>query len=207
MKFRQLNRKLLFSGLCIAAIVLPARLFTSFAQQGNNSSESEIQRGLAIAPVYLNLQGKNRALVATGSYLVNGVGGCNDCHTNPSYIPGPSTDPFLGGSGAINVNGYLAGGRAFGPFVSRNLTPDVLGRPAGLTFADFRQIIRTGIDDDNIPPNVPSPNFDLLQVMPWPVYRNMTDNDLRAIYEYLSAIPCIPTSEGPGGAPPEHTCT
>jgi hypothetical protein len=25
--------------------------------------------------------------------------------------------------------------------------------------------------------------------MPWPVYRNMTDEDLRAIYEFLRAIP------------------
>jgi hypothetical protein len=34
---------------------------------------------------------------------------------------------------------------------------------------------------------------DLLQVMPWPNFQNMTDHDLRAIYEYLSAIPCIDT--------------
>jgi len=25
--------------------------------------------------------------------------------------------------------------------------------------------------------------------MPWPVYQSMTDRDLKAIYEYLSAIP------------------
>jgi hypothetical protein len=28
-----------------------------------------------------------------------------------------------------------------------------------------------------------------LAVMPWPIYRNMTDRDLDAIYAYLSAIP------------------
>jgi hypothetical protein len=27
--------------------------------------------------------------------------------------------------------------------------------------------------------------------MPWPVYRHMTDRDLRAIYEYLRSIPSI----------------
>ncbi len=27
--------------------------------------------------------------------------------------------------------------------------------------------------------------------MPWPIYGNMTDHDIRAIYEYLKAIPCI----------------
>jgi hypothetical protein len=26
--------------------------------------------------------------------------------------------------------------------------------------------------------------------MPWPVYGQMSDNDLEAVYEYLSAIPC-----------------
>jgi hypothetical protein len=38
----------------------------------------------------------------------------------------------------------------------------------------------------------------LLQVMPWPVYVNMTEQDLRAIYEYLSVIPHVePGSIGP----------
>jgi hypothetical protein len=43
---------------------------------------------------------------------------------------------------------------------------------------------------------VPSPDNDILQVMPWPVYSKMTDRDKRAIYEYLSAIPCIPGRPG-----------
>jgi hypothetical protein len=32
----------------------------------------------------------------------------------------------------------------------------------------------------------------ILQVMPWPTFQNMTDQDLRAIYEYLRAVPCNP---------------
>jgi hypothetical protein len=32
---------------------------------------------------------------------------------------------------------------------------------------------------------------DLLQIMPWPSLRHMTQHELRAIYEYLGAIPCI----------------
>lgn len=37
------------------------------------------------------------------------------------------------------------------------------------------------------------------------IYHNMTDHDLRAIYEYLSAIPCIDntTSQPPAAAPDE----
>ena len=47
------------------------------------------------------------------------------------------------------------------------------------------------------------PPFDgnLLQIMPWPVFENMTDRDLRAIYEYLSAVPCI---AGPPAPSPLH---
>ena len=77
----------------------------------------------------------------------------------------------------------------FGPFTSRNLTPDENGLPAGLTLNQFFQVIRHGTDLDHDPPHVPSDDNDLLQVMPWPIYRNMTDRDLRAIYEFLRAIP------------------
>ena len=81
---------------------------------------------------------------------------------------------------------YLAGGMAFGPFISRNLTPEGPKHlPAGRTFAEFRQIIRTGVDLDHLHPQI-SP---LLQVMPWPTYQDMSDQDLKAIYEYLSVIP------------------
>jgi hypothetical protein len=144
---------------------------------------SRIQRGFAIAPVQLRLRGKNLALVGLGSYLVNGAGGCNDCHTNPPYAVGG--DPFLGQPKRINADHYLAGGVAFGPFTSRNITPDENGLPAGLTYEQFRQVMRTGIDLDQEHPQI-SP---LLQVMPWPVFQNLVERDLRAIYEYLSAIP------------------
>lgn len=80
----------------------------------------------------------------------------------------------------INAEHYLAGGRQFGPFTSPNITPDVHGLPAGLTFQEFLEVMRTGHDPDD---------GDLLQVMPWPVYAKMTTRDLKAIYEYLSAIP------------------
>jgi hypothetical protein len=46
---------------------------------------------------------------------------------------------------------------------------------------EFIQTIRTGkhVHDAGEP----------LVVMPWPIYRNMVDRDLDAIYEYLSSIP------------------
>jgi hypothetical protein len=41
--------------------------------------------------------------------------------------------------------------------------------------------------------------------MPWPTFHNMTDHQIEAIYEYLSAIPCINNafSTPPAGAPNE----
>ena len=146
--------------------------------KGHDNSESRVQKGYAIAPVSLNLEGKNRAQVGMGSYLVNAVGSCNDCHSCPSFAPGHN--PYSGGDGAINSANYLAGGVAFGPFVSANITPDVTGKPAGFTREQFIQTIRTGHAADDGHP---------LFVMPWPILRNMNDRDLSAIYEYLSALP------------------
>jgi len=139
---------------------------------------SQIQRGFEIAPVPLDLKGKNRALVGLGSYIVN-TGGCNDCHTNPPYADGG--DPFQGQPEQINVNCYLSGGMEFGPFISRNLTPDSQGLPAGLTLDTFIHTLRTGED--------PEDPGDLLQVMPWPVFGKKTTRDLTAVYEYLRSIP------------------
>lgn len=72
----------------------------------------------------------------------------------------------------------------FGPFTSANITPDAEGLPAGHTFQELKRLMRTGHAPDRHPQLGP-----LLQVMPWPVYGKMTDRDLKAIYEYLSAIP------------------
>jgi hypothetical protein len=141
-----------------------------------------IARGFKIAPVPLNLAGLDRNLVGLGSYLVNAVGGCSDCHTNPPYAAGG--DPFAGQAKKVNAARYMAGGVPFGPFVSANITPDRHGRPAGLTLVEFVRVLRTGQDPDD-----PSR---LLQVMPWPVYQDMRFDDLRAIYTYLRAIPSRP---------------
>jgi hypothetical protein len=152
---------------------------------GEERSESRILTGFRIAPVPLDLRGKNRALVGLGSYIVNAQGGCNDCHTKPPYAPGG--DPFAGEPTKVNAAEYLSGGVPFGPgVVSKNLTPDASGNPAGLTFEQFKTVLRTGKDPDD-PTHI-------LQVMPWPVYGQMTDRDLRAIYEYLRSIPSRPSN-------------
>src|SRR5690348_11263956 len=118
------------------------------ADEGNNE-DSKIQQGFAIAPVPLNLKGKDRALVGLGSYLVNAQADCNGCHTlNPGveytppgnpYLLAPPQGPFLG-KVVVDPTTYLAGGNDFGPFpdasgiphlYTRNLTPDHTGLPEG----------------------------------------------------------------------------
>ncbi|HET6546169.1 MAG TPA: hypothetical protein VFG55_05415 [Rhodanobacteraceae bacterium] len=144
------------------------------------------RQGFAIAPVPLDLDGRDPFLVGLGSYMVNAVGGCNDCHTNPPFAPGG--DPYLGEPKQINIDHYLAGGNVFGPFVSRNITPiGPDGLPAGLTYEQFHDVITNGTDVLCAPGDPPP--CPLLQVMPWPVLRHLSDHDIEAIYEYLSAIP------------------
>ena len=173
--------------LAIAIAPLSQQVASAQSDGFSQQEQQEIRKGFVITPVPLNLQGKNRNLVGLGSYIVNAQAGCNDCHTNPPYTPGH--DPYLGQPPRINKEHYLAGGQEFGPFVSRNITPDANGLPAGLTLNQFFQVMRKGTDIKYVPPHVPSDNKDLLQVMPWPIHRNMSDRDLRVIYEYLRAIP------------------
>src|SRR6201995_1866283 len=68
-------------------------------EHGNHDRDKQqerarIERGFRIAPVPLDLSQKDPDLVGLGSYLVNAVGGCNDCHTNPNSANGGN--PFLG---------------------------------------------------------------------------------------------------------------
>lgn len=222
-----------------------------------DDDDSRVSIGFKIAPVSLNLEGKDRAKVGLGSYLVNAVGDCNGCHSSGSaplglypYITG--NNPYFNQPETIDPSVYLAGGASFGTvgtptgpngysgpaIITRNLTPDKTGRAeGGHTLAEFKQILRDGTDFDHIHPTctaaqiaainggatpvcIPTgpivydaagdtynniPDGDLLQIMPWPTFSNMSDHDLEAIYEYLSAIPCLDNtwSTPPAGTPNE----
>jgi hypothetical protein len=181
----------------------------------DDEKDPRIEQGFDIAPVPLNLEGKNRRLVGLGSYIVNAQADCDGCHSagvRTEFAMGGN--PYFGQPEKVNPATYLGGGRDFGELVpppgigsahiiSRNLTPTPkTGLPEGdHTFEEFLTIFRTGKDFDHLHPTctgapnsgcVPKPfDGDLLQIMPWPLYQHMTDHDIRAIYEYLKAIPCI----------------
>jgi len=192
-----------------------------FVNDNNGAQDEKlaIQIGYAVAPLPPNTAGLDPDLVGLGSYIVNVTGDCNGCHSagtqteflrngNPYTREAPN-GPYSGVT-QINTATYLGGGRDFGGFptpasplhiISRNLTPDASGKPEGHTLGEFLTIMRTGVDMDQRHPNcIGAPNssctpfpFDgsKLLIMRWPSFSHMTDRQLTAVYEYLSAIPCI----------------
>lgn len=231
-KFCVLGATLACAGLALAGMLISSP--RGRAEDRGDESDSRIEQGFDIAPVHLNMEGLNHALVGLGSYIVN-TGGCNDCHSaGPRTQYAPGGNPFFGQPKMVNPATYLGGGRDFGGvaglavphIISRNLTPSTkTGLPEGdHRFDDFLTIFRTGKDFDHLhpncsetvttncfpqnPPPMPSVDGDLLQVMPWPNFKDLTDHEIRAIYEYLKAVPCIHGNyPGPAGLaeniPPE----
>jgi hypothetical protein len=107
------------------------------------------------------------------------------------------------GPGIVNdTTSPLYGGPGLGPnIITRNLTPDYTGNPeGGIDLEKFITIIRTGHDFDKLHPSCSQDVTDncyafpvdgsLLQIMPWPKFKNMTDHELTAIWTYLSTLPC-----------------
>ena len=119
-----------------------------------------------------------------------------------TYLNGGQNFGPVGPGVVKDPNSPLFAGPGLGPnIISRNLTPDYTGFPeGGNRLTKFITIIRTGHDYDelhlncggNVTDNCYSPpvNGAVLQVMPWPKFRHMTDYQLRAIWTYLSTVPC-----------------
>jgi mono/diheme cytochrome c family protein len=144
--------------------------------------------------------------VKRGEYLV-GIIGCDDCHTPKNFGPnGPVPDPkrrFMGhpadepfdsnedvknvisaSNGALFSSGFTAIAGPWGISYAANLTPDDTGI-GNWTEEQFVKAIREGKSKglDGTRP--------LLPPMPWPAYRTMTDEDLRAVFAYLKSVPAI----------------
>lgn len=189
---RPASRKVFLSAAVLAVLgAVPLLLVGRNAAEAARREESRIDLGFELAPVELDLTNKNRRLVGLGSYLVNVEGGCADCHSNPTWASGGN--PFLGEPKQLNTANYLAGGTSFGPnLVSPNITPAANGAPAGHTYSEFLSIMRTGVNHHG--------SSEIMQVMPWPSIGKMTDVELRAMFEYLRAIPhadpAPPAAEG-----------
>jgi hypothetical protein len=118
------------------------------------------------------------------------------------YLNGGQNFGPVGPGIVKDMTSPLYGGPGLGPnIISRNLTPDYTGNPeGGNDLKTFMKIMRTGHDFDKLHLNcggkvtdncyLPPVNGAVLQVMPWPLYRHMTDRELTAIWTYLSTVPC-----------------
>lgn len=107
-----------------------------------------------------------------GKYLAT-IAGCADCHTPQGAHgqPLPAMD-FAGG--------FILQG-PWGRVASANITPD----SSGISYYDqatFTQAMRTGFVGAR----------KLNQIMPWHVYRGMTDEDIAAIFAYIRTLKPVP---------------
>jgi hypothetical protein len=123
-------------------------------------------------------------LVARGRYLVE-IGGCTDCHTpmndRGERLPGLE---FAGGFVLQDSRGRAA---------SVNITP----APSGIPYYTedlFVQMMRTG--------RVVARKVN--DIMPWWLYRNITDDDLKAMFAFLKTL--APVSHSVDNSLPPTTC-
>ena len=159
------------------------------------------------------------AQVQRGKYLVT-MGVCNDCHT-PKVMTdkGPALDEkrLLSGHpageaaapvppGVLSMTGWVAMNNLgltawagpWGVSFSRNLTPDQATGLGSWTEEMFLNTIRRGKHQGE--------GRDLLPPMPWQMYSQGTDEDLKAIFAYLQSLPpidnAVPEPIPPAGPPP-----
>lgn len=149
----------------------------------------------------VQIAGDSTALVERGKYLVSVIG-CGDCHTPKNMTergPVPDMDKFLSGYQAGTELGkfdtsiartgqwaLLKGDltAAVGPWgitYAANLTPDDTGL-GGWTLDNFKRALREGKyrGVENSRPLMPP--------MPVEALKNLTDEDLAAIFNYLKTI-------------------
>lgn len=153
--------------------------------------------------------------VERGKYLV-WTSACNDCHTPKKMGPnGPELDltRLLAGHteaeklppppalppGPWNIIAswdLTVWSGPWGITYPLNLTPDENTGIGSWSEETFVKAIRTGRHMGVSRPILPP--------MPWEVYRNLTDEDLKAIYAYLRSIPPI-KNRIPEPVPPPET--
>jgi mono/diheme cytochrome c family protein len=140
--------------------------------------------------------------VARGKYLVDAIG-CDDCHSPKKMGPaGPEVDftrrlsghpegsnlpapPAVANSPWIATAAWdlTAWSGPWGVSYAFNLTPDENTGIGSWSEETFVQAIRTGRHMGVSRPILPP--------MPWTVYRNLSDEDLKAVYAYLRSIPPV----------------
>src|SRR5271165_2578844 len=119
---QRLQLTILGTTMVFAGVVLAVMLIRSPSVKAHEADDegSLIKIGFEIAPVHLNLEGKNRDLVGLGSFIVNAQGDCNGCHTAggpPNFNYANGGNPYFEQKTKTDPTTYLAGGTDFGPAV------------------------------------------------------------------------------------------
>ncbi len=109
--------------------------------------------------------------VRYGAYLAGPLGHCMECHT--ILVKGVPDLEHSAGAGGNKFEG------PFGVSVSRNLTPDPQNGIGKWTFAQFKTTLSTGVR--------PSGEH-LKPPMGFGYYKNISDQDLQAIWAYLHSL-------------------
>lgn len=109
------------------------------------------------------------ALVARGEYIAKAAD-CMPCHT------GDKSKPFAGG---------LALNTPFGAIYSPNITSDRTTGIGKWTYDEFVNAVRNGIRRDGAY---------LYPAMPFDAYTQITDDDMKALWAYVRAIPPVPNT-------------
>jgi hypothetical protein len=154
------------------------------------------------------------SLISRGRYLVT-IMGCNDCHSpkimtphgpdidsahmlsgHPAKMPVAVVDPKLAKDWVLFNPTLTAFVGPWGTSFAANLSSDATGI-GNWSEEQFFRAIREGKYKgmENGRP--------LLPPMPWPMYRNATDEDLRAIFHFLKSTQpvenVVPAPVGPRG--------
>jgi len=114
------------------------------------------------------------ALLARGTYLVEGVTACGNCHTPKDANALPLADMPLAGSFVVEIPEF----RAYAP----NITPDNETGIGTWSDEEIMRAIREGVRPDGTIIGPP---------MPIASYRGMSDTDVRAIVAYLRTVPPV----------------
>jgi hypothetical protein len=94
--------------ICVAAVLAASVFGVRTLKADEDNDESKIRRGFDIAPVTLNLKGKNRASSACSHRQLRANDGCHPRHRRSLF----RFNPLFGSDSAkINPNTYLGGGR------------------------------------------------------------------------------------------------
>ena len=117
------------------------------------------------------------ARLARGKYLVDGVNGCFGCHTDADWSK-PGAPPVVGREGS----GHIWADQDMPWLVAPNITPDKETGVGNWTDDTLARAIREGIGHDGRA---------LFPVMPYPDYRQMSDEDLASIIAYIRSVPPV----------------